>query len=138
MVIEASTANQTFAHSRLRYKQADWKFTTNDVCYYQVQNPTYYYQSGKVFITFTQMESGVKLYLNAGGNVTNSTEALETANKTVELNKRYEIDQSLNYIVTAVPAFNSYNTTYSFEYSTDGVEYEWYELYYYQIFVKHP
>jgi hypothetical protein len=94
-------------------------------------NPTYYYSSGKVYLTFTQAESGVKLYLNAGGNVTNSTIAMEDYNRTVELNKKYEVDQSINYIVTAIPELNNYNTSFSFEYSTDGVEYEWYELYYY-------
>jgi hypothetical protein len=64
--------------------------------------------------------------------------ALVEKNRTIELNQKYEIDQSLNYIVTAIPEYNSYNTSFSFEYSTDGTEYPWYELYYYQWFLKHP
>lgn len=139
MVIEVQeNKTSTFKHDKLRYQKADWKFTMADVCYYQVQNPTLYFTSGKVFLTFTQAQSGVKLYLNAGGNVTNSTLAMEDYNRTVVLNKKYEIDQSLNFIITAIPDFNSYNTSFSFEYSTDGTPYPWYELYYYQWFVKHP
>lgn len=139
MVIEVEeNKTSTFTYDRLRYQKADWKFTMADVCYYQVQNPTLYYTSGKVFLTFTKAESGVKLYLNAGGNVTNSTLAMEDYNRTVVLNKKYEIDQSYNYIITAIPEYNSYNTSFSFEYSTDGTPYPWYELYYYQWFVKHP
>lgn len=51
-------------------------------------------------------------------------------NRTILLNQKYEIDQSLNYIVTAIPEYNSYNTSFTFEYSTDGVEYGFFELYY--------
>lgn len=138
MTIEASTKPSTFIFDQLRWKKAEFKFTSVDVCYYQVQNPTYYYSSGKVFIEFKTAEEGVELYLNAGGNVTNSSMAMVEYNRTVELNKKYEIDQSINYIVTAVPKYNNYNTSFSFEYSTDGVEYPWYELFYYQWFLKHP
>lgn len=138
MQIDVSTNPQSFKLDTLSYKKADWKMTTADVCYYQVQNPTYYYQSGKVFLTFTQMEEGVEVYLNAGENVRNSSIAMEDYNRTVQLNKKYEIDQSLNYIITAIPKYNNYNTTFSFEYNTDGTEYPFFEWAYYQWFQKHP
>jgi hypothetical protein len=51
--IEASTQPQTFSFSNLRYKKAEWKYYSADVCYFQVMNPSYYYSTGKVFITFT-------------------------------------------------------------------------------------
>ena len=54
------------------------------MCYYQVGNPRLYYLSGKVFIKFTKIEKGVKIYLNAGSDVRNMTEALVLSNATVK------------------------------------------------------
>lgn len=90
------------------------------MCYYQVGNPTLYYLSGKVFIKFTKIEVGVKVYVNAGSDVRNMTESLVKYNKTVKVGDQFEIDQSINFVVTAIPTYNSYNTTYSFEYWTDA------------------
>jgi len=138
MVIEASTANSSFTKSNLRYKDAVYKIKTVDSCFYQVQNPTYYYSSGNVYLKFPEIEDGVKVYLNAGADVRNSSVALVDNNSSVQAGQEFMIDQSLNYIITTVPQYNSYNTSFTFEYYTDGAEYPWYELYYYQFFTKNP
>ena len=138
MVLEASTANQTFSKTNLRYKDAVYKIKTVDACYYQVQNPTLYYTSGSVYLKFPTIEDGVQVYLNAGSDVRNSSVALVDNNSSVKAGDEFIIDQSLNYVITTVPRYNSYNTSFTFEYYTDGVEYEWYELYYFQFFVKNP
>ena len=52
--------------------------------------------------------------------------------------KTYEIDQSLNYIVVAIPKKNSYNTSFTFQYHTDGVAFPWYEILYNDFVVKSP
>lgn len=127
MRIDVGTQKQTFQLDTLRYKNADHKFKTVDICYYQVMNPLYTYISGNVYLKFTSMEKGVKLYLNAGSDVRNSTIDMQDQNRTIELEKEYKIDQSLNFIVTAIPEWNSYNTSFSFEYYTDGEIYPWYE-----------
>ena len=62
------------------------------MCYYQVGNPTLYYLSGKVFIKFTKIEKGVKVYLNSGSDVRNMTEALVKSNATVKEGDQFEID----------------------------------------------
>lgn len=87
---------------------------------------------------FTDIEEGVKVYLTAGSDYTNASVALVDYNRTVELDKQYEIDQSLNYIISAIPNKNSFNTSFTFEYYTDGVEYPFFELYYNQWFHKNP
>jgi len=43
-------------------------------------------------------------------------------NSTVKVDSEFTIDQSISYIITAVPKYNSYNTTYEFEYWTDATE----------------
>ena len=73
------------------------------MCYYQVGNPTLYYLSGKVYIKFTKIEEGVKIYLNAGSDVRNMTKSFVAYNGTVKVGEQYEIDQSINYVVTAIP-----------------------------------
>jgi len=137
LTIEASPTVQTFKYDNLRYATNKWKDKIYGMCHYQVMNPTYYYKSGNVKIKFTEIEKGVKLYINSGSDVRNMTNSLINNNGTVSVGDQFTIDQSLNYIVTVIPDKNSYNTSYAFEYSTDGSEtYEWYELYYYQWFLK--
>jgi len=82
-LIEASTEKKTFTYSGLRYKTREYKFKSIDSCYYQVQNPTYYYTSGNVYLKFTEIEDGVNVYLNAGANVRNNSETLVNNNQTV-------------------------------------------------------
>ena len=107
------------------------------MCYYQVGNPTLYYLSGNVYVKFTKIEAGVSIYINAGSDVRNMTTSLVPYNRTVKLGEEFKIDQSSNLIVTMIPKEDSYNTTYSFEYWTDATNtYPWYELYYFQWFVK--
>jgi len=50
-----------------------------------VQNPDLYYQKGQVFLKITEIEKGVKLYVNAGENTRNSTAALVPKNGTVSV-----------------------------------------------------
>ena len=55
-------------------------------------NPTYYYTSGNVYIKFTKIESGVSIYLTAGGDVRNNSIALVDYNRTVTVDQEYVID----------------------------------------------
>ena len=48
------------------------------------------------------------------------TNALIPNNRTVNVGDKFTIDQSINFIVTAIPADNSDDTAYAFEYSTDA------------------
>ena len=51
-------------------------------------------------------------------------------NKTVDVGKAYSVDQSIKFIITAVPSPENKDsgTTYQFEYWTDAtVEYTWFE-----------
>ena len=139
MIIEASNENQTFTYAGMRYKESDYKFKTVDSCYYQVQNPTYYYTSGTFKIVFHEVEPGVKLYLNAGTDVRNSTYELVAYNRTITPYEVYGIPYNENFLITATVEKDSYNTSFSFSYiNEDGVPYEWWELYYYQFFKKNP
>ena len=102
-------------------------------------NPTLTYNPGaKVFLKFTEKEEGVDLYINAGSDVNNASITLVNNNNWVEVDRLFEIDQSVQYIIVAVPKYNNYNTSFTFEYYTDGVAFPWYELFYNTWFVKHP
>ena len=130
-VIEASTNTSSFTFDGLRYKDAEYKVKSVDTCYYQVQNPTYYYVNGSISIKFTKIEEGVNIYLNGGSDVYNSSMQIISNNQTVTVGSQYSVDQSTNFIVTAVPKYNNYNTSFTFEYFAEGIEYPWYELFYY-------
>ena len=104
-----------------------------EVCYYKVANPLYYYKKGNVKIKFTKIEAGVDVYITAGSDVRNMTVNVIPGNATVKVNKEFTIDQSISYIITAVPKYNSYNTTYEFEYWTDATtadKYDWWFILY--------
>jgi hypothetical protein len=55
-------------------------------------NPTYYYTSGNLYIKFTQIESGVEVYLTAGMDVKNNSVSVVKNNQTVEVGELYSID----------------------------------------------
>jgi hypothetical protein len=57
-----------------------------------VSNPLYYFKSGNVKIKFTKIEAGVDIYVTAGGNVRNMTEAMVPNNATVKVNEEFKID----------------------------------------------
>ena len=97
-----------------------------------------YNQGAKVYLKFTQIEDGVDVYINAGSDVRNASMTLVNNNSTVEVNRQFDIDQSVSYIIVAVPKQNHFNTSFTFEYNTDGVSFPWYELFYNEWFVKHP
>lgn len=44
----------------------------------------------------------------------------------------------MNFIITAVPNYDDYQTAYQFEYWTDAVEYPLWERFYLTSFVKNP
>ena len=79
--------------------------------------------SGKTYLKFTKIESGIGLYIMAGSDFTNSSQTLVTNNGSVTLDMTYEIDISVNYVIVAVPELNNWNTSFSFEYYTDGEKY---------------
>jgi hypothetical protein len=57
-----------------------------------VSNPLYYFKSGNIKIKFTKIEAGVDIYVTAGGNVRNMTEAMVPNNATVKVNEEFKID----------------------------------------------
>jgi prefoldin subunit 5 len=87
----------------LRYATNKWKNAEYGMCYYQVGNQPYYFLNGKVKIKFTKIESGVDVYLNAGSDVRNMTEVVVKKNATVTVGTEYSIDQSVNFVITAIP-----------------------------------
>lgn len=101
-------------------------------------NPTYYYSTGNVYVKFKKVQSGVDVFISGGMDYDNATVTVQDGDAKVQLNKEYKIDQSINFIITAVPEYNNYHTTYEFEYWTDGVEYPLWERFYLTSFVKNP
>ena len=73
------------------------------------------YKAGKMNIKFTKLEQGVTIYLTSTDNTFEEVQILKRTN-----DKSYEIDNDKAFIVTAVPSINSYNTTFSFDYSQTG------------------
>jgi len=65
---------------------------TYDVCYYKVSNPLYYYKKGNIKIKFTKIEAGVDVYVTAGSDVRNMTEAMVPGNLTVKVDSEFTID----------------------------------------------
>ena len=82
----------TFKHERLRYKDAKYKVPSYDVCYYKVQNPLYTFKSANVMVKFTKIEEGVDVYITAGSDVRNMTNALISNNATVKVGQNFTID----------------------------------------------
>lgn len=76
----------------------------------------------------------MNVYLNAGTDIRNCSKSFVYNNRSVILNSQYDIDQSEAFIITAIPDLGSYNTTFAFEYWTQGVEYETFEQIYLQFF----
>jgi hypothetical protein len=72
------------------------------MCYYQVGNPKYTYKNGHVLIKFKKIESGVNVYLNSGSDVRNMTGVIVPKNGSVSVGTEYKIDQSVNFIITAI------------------------------------
>ena len=121
----------------MRFKDAKWKAKEVGACYYQVQNPDYYYKQGIVNLVLTQKDDDVDIYVNSGSDVRNCSDDLGTGNSTVPVGSSFSINQSSKYIITVVPRRNSFNTTFAFKFDTvKTVDYPWYEFYYYQFFVK--
>lgn len=58
------------------------------------------------------------------------------SNNRVKVDTEYQIDQSVNFIITAIPKYNNYNTSFTFEYHTDGDAFPWYEVLYNQVIHK--
>ena len=68
----------------MRYREDNsYKFARFDSCYYLVKNPDYFYSKANVYITFTQIDRGVKVYLNSGSDVRNSSKTFVFENRTV-------------------------------------------------------
>jgi len=69
------------------------------------------YFGGNVYLTLINQEAGVDLYLNYDGKNIVPTYGTKMSVKT-----------GLEFILTVVPKENSYNTSFSFDYSTDGTK----------------
>ena len=74
-------------------------------------NPPGGYTSGKVYMTIKSKESGVSLYLEQNGKQIPAT-----------LNKEFSVDNGQEFMLTAVPVKNSFTTSFSIKYRTDGAK----------------
>ena len=74
-------------------------------------NPPGGFKGGKVFMTITEKQQGVTLYLTQNGK-----------SLSPYLNKEVSVEDGQQFIITAVPTKNSFNTAFSFQYRTDGVK----------------
>ena len=65
--IYASGSKKTFSFSGLRYQTEPADAASYAVCSYQVMNPPGGYSSGKIFVKFTRVDFGVKVYISSDG-----------------------------------------------------------------------
>ena len=77
-------------------------------------NPPGGYVGGKVYVKFNKIETGVKLYI--------SSSKIPETTITSGNSKTYSIANGEELLLTAVPSPNSFNTSFAFQYWTDGVE----------------
>ena len=71
------------------------------------------YTGGKVYLNIKTPESGVTLYLTMNGK-----------NVAVPYNSEITVKTTESFTVTAVPKKDSYKTSFSIEYRTDGTKNE--------------
>ena len=55
----------TFSFERLRFKTDYWKTPSYSTCSYQVMIPPGGYSSGKLYVQFKKIESGVTIYISS-------------------------------------------------------------------------
>lgn len=115
---------KSFKMSHLRYKGGkEWKLPAYDVCYYELRNSPHIFKNGNTFLKFTNIEKGVSVYVNSGSDVRNmstSVSGTSKKNDTVKVDTQYQVPMGETFIITAIPTENSYNTTFEFEYYSDG------------------
>tara|TARA_B110000285_G_C15047861_1_gene575322 strand:+ start:418 stop:876 length:459 start_codon:yes stop_codon:yes gene_type:complete len=115
-VIYAYTEKKTFNFDRLRYKTAKFKIPTYGVCSYTVKNPVGGYTGGKVYIKIAKLDQGgVTLYISSDGAVKDTTITSLTHDV-------YSIENGKEFTISAVPALNSYQTEFGFQYWNDGTK----------------
>ena len=73
----------------------------------------------------------MQMFITAGSDFNNCSIDIHENNHSIEVGSVFQLDQSLNYIITTIPDFESYNTTFAFEFYTNGTEYPWFERTYY-------
>jgi len=112
--IYAETDKKTFTNERLRYKTKDYKVPTFQACVYKFMTPPGGYTGGKVYLTIKKPESGVTLYLTMNGKNVGP----------VPYDSEISVKTSESFTVTAVPKKDSYKTSFSMEYRTDGTKNE--------------
>ena len=101
----------------LRYKTEQYKVPAYQVCAYSIMNPPGGFTSGKVYMKFTKIESGVTLYLT-----NEKTKKTQTIRSSSSLITEYEVENGSSLTLSAVPKKESFNTTFVIEYWTDGVK----------------
>lgn len=122
--IYAEENKKTFTYDRLRWKTLYYKDPAYGVCSYRLMNPPLKkiwnsippggFKGGSLYLTFSKLEPGIQLYVSSNGGIPDF-EVLQSSDK-----KTYKIEGSKYFIITAVPQLNSFNTSFSFEYYTDG------------------
>lgn len=99
-----------------------------------------YYQEVKTILKINNIDPGVTLFLYKGNNITSKSDGqmlqiftggiLEGSQTDFELPGDSEF-----FILTAVPKYNQYQTSFNFTYFSEGEPYPFFEWYYYQLFV---
>ena len=121
---QADKKPKTFKMNHLRNHGSEaWKLPAYDVCYYNLKNSPYIFKNGNVFLKFTKIEKGVQVYVNSGSGVRNMTKSVSGSsrrNETATVNKLYQLPMSESFIITTIPSEKSYNTSFEFEYYSDG------------------
>ena len=107
----ASNDNTNFRVDGLRWKTNKYKVPTYQACTYKVMNPPGGYKGGKVYLTVEKKEAGMRLYFRKNGK-----------DVTLRLNSEYNVQNGEEFMITAVPTKNSFNTTFSLKYRTDGTK----------------
>ena len=80
----------------------------------------------------------MSVYVNSGSGVRNmsaSVSGTSLRNATATVGEQYKLDMSESFIITAIPSEKSYNTTFGFEYYSDGEALPSYLILYNALFV---
>jgi hypothetical protein len=107
----AGNDKTTFNFDNLRWKTNAYKIPAYGACTYKIMNPPGGFTSGKVYMTIKKKEKGVRIYLKSNGKYTASL-----------LNKEFSVDNGEEFMLTAVPTKNSFNTSFTIQYRTDGAK----------------
>ena len=114
--IYANENKTSFSYEWLRYTTKYWKTVRYSACSYKIMNPPGGYDGGNIYFQVTKLEDGIKLYIQSEDGTTIPDQLVSASSKV------FKVANGKALKVTAVPSKDSFNTTFDFEYWTDGTK----------------